>query len=67
MERSLIDSDKLYVLSKTLMPACLIETGFLSNLEECRRLTDPAYQEKLAEGIAEGITEYFLQNLSGGA
>lgn len=44
-----------------------IETGFLSNLEECRRLTDPAYQEKLAEGIAEGITEYFLQNLSGGA
>ena len=67
VERSLIDSDKLYVLSKTLMPACLIETGFLSNLEECRRLTDPAYQEKLAEGIAEGITEYFRQNLSGGA
>ena len=67
VERSLIDSDKLYVLSKTLMPACLIETGFLSNLEECRRLTDPAYQEKLAEGIVEGITEYFRQNLSGGA
>ena len=66
-ERSLIDSDGLYVLSKTLMPACLIETGFLSNLEECRRLTDPAYQKKLAEGIANGITEYFRQNLSGGA
>ncbi len=65
VERSLIDSDGLYVLSKTLMPACLIETGFLSNPEECRRLSDPAYQEKLAEGIANGIMEYFRQKSSG--
>lgn len=60
VERSLIDSDELYVLSKTLMPSCLIETGFLSNPEECRRLSDTAYQERLAEGIAEGIAEYIL-------
>lgn len=59
-ERSLIDSDTLYVLGKTLMPACLIETGFLSNPEECRSLSDTDYQEKMAEGIAKGIAEFIL-------
>ena len=41
------------------MPACLIETGFLSNPEEQGRLLDPAYQDKLTEGIARGIDLYF--------
>lgn len=62
VERSLIDSNELYVLSKTSMPACLIETGFLSNTEECKKLSDAEYQKKLAEGIAGGITAYLKEN-----
>ena len=58
-ERGLIDSAELYVVSKTLMPACLIETGFLSNPQECADLSASAYQERIAEGIAEGIYQYF--------
>lgn len=58
-ERELHEGRDLYVTRETSMPACLIETGFLSNAEERKKLCDSAYQEKLAEGIAEGIYLYF--------
>lgn len=58
-ERGVIDSKDLYVASKTLMPACLIETGFLSNPQEEKLLASADYQKKLAEGIARGIELYF--------
>ncbi len=58
-ERALRGDAELYVTGKTDMPACLIETGFLSNPEERALLTDPTYQERLAEGIANGIELYF--------
>lgn len=57
--RGVIDSKDLYVASKTLMPACLIETGFLSNPQEEKLLASADYQKKLAEGIARGIELYF--------
>ena len=57
--RGVIDSTDLYVASKTLMPACLIETGFLSNPQEEKLLASADYQKKLAEGIAQGIELYF--------
>ena len=57
--RGVIDSTELYVASKTLMPACLIETGFLSNPQEEKLLASADYQKKLAEGIAQGIELYF--------
>ena len=41
------------------MPACLIETGFLTNSAERSRLKTSDYQEKIAEGIAAGIDRYF--------
>lgn len=40
------------------MPAILIETGFLTNPDEERNLTNDKYQEKLAEGIVQGILSY---------
>ena len=55
----MIDSTELYVARKTLMPACLIETGFLSNPQEEKLLASADYQKKLAEGIAQGIELYF--------
>lgn len=57
--RGVIDSTDIYVASKTLMPACLIETGFLSNPQEEKLLVSADYQKKLAEGIARGIELYF--------
>lgn len=46
------------VLVRTVMPAVLIETGFLTNSTECELLKDEEYQKKLSEGIAEGIILY---------
>jgi N-acetylmuramoyl-L-alanine amidase len=40
-------------------PAILIECGFLSNKDEAKKLADPAYQQLLANGIAQGIENYW--------
>ena len=37
------------------MPAVLIEVGFITNPKEEPLLTNPEYQEKIAQGIANGI------------
>jgi len=47
-----------YVLIGAQMPSVLIETGFLTNPVERRRLLSPSYQVRLAEGIAKGIKDY---------
>lgn len=51
------DAD-FHVTGSTRMPACLIETGFLSNAAERRKLTDYGYQAQIADGIAAGISMY---------
>jgi len=40
------------------VPVCLIEMGFMTNAGEDGKLTDPAYQELCAQGIADGIVEW---------
>lgn len=43
------------VTRRSIMPAILVETGFISNDTEIQKLIDSTYQNKLAEGIAKGI------------
>lgn len=57
-ERELVADDELCVVNRSRMPSCLIETGFLSNKEERKKLCSDEYQEKIASGIAEGIVSY---------
>lgn len=52
------DAD-FHVTGSTKMPACLIETGFLSNAEERGKLVTAEYQEQIANGIVQGIEYYF--------
>lgn len=42
-----------------MIPAALIEIGFLSNQKETKLLMDKAYQSTIAQGIANGIITYF--------
>ena len=58
-ERELLECADFCVTGKTLMPACLIETGFLSNPQERTLLSTAEYQEEIAEGICNGIDLYF--------
>lgn len=47
-----------YVLLGAQMPSILIETAFISNPRECKRLLNSKYQERIAEGIVKGIRNY---------
>ena len=47
-----------YVLRYTDMPAVLVETGYMTNEEECALLASPEYQAQMAQGIANGIMAY---------
>lgn len=48
-----------FVLLAPDVPAVLIETGFLSNPTDERRLADPSARERLAEAMARGVDAYF--------
>ena len=50
------------VLKAPDIPSILIDTAFISNPDEERRLNDDAYQEKMAEAILSGIKGYFAKN-----
>jgi N-acetylmuramoyl-L-alanine amidase len=47
------------VLKAPDIPSILVETAFISNPDEEKRLKDDAYQEKIAAAIASGIRAYF--------
>ena len=49
-----------YVLRMTTMPGILAEVAFVSNPTEERLLTSRSYQQRVAEGIFEGIKTYII-------
>lgn len=51
-----------WVLVGAQMPAVLIETGFITNPMEAKRLFDRRYQRLMAEGIANGVESYLYHN-----
>ena len=50
------------VLRAPDVPSILIETAFISNPDEERKLRDPRYQAQLADAIFVGIRNYFRRN-----
>jgi len=55
--------ENFYVMRENYITAALIEIGFLTNGPEALRLTDDAYQEKVAEGISRGVINYLQPTL----
>jgi N-acetylmuramoyl-L-alanine amidase len=53
-----IRNARFFVIKATERPSILIESGFLSNSTEEKRILTTAYREKLATGIVEGIKQY---------
>lgn len=53
-----VKKSKFYVLHKTIMPAILLEVGFLSNKDEERLLRQDNYRQKIVEAIAKGLASY---------
>ena len=50
------------VLKSPDIPSILVETAFISNPDEERKLKNAAYQDKLAEAMLAGIKRYFANN-----
>ena len=48
------------VLKSPDIPSILVETGFISNPEESRKLVSSSYQKKMARAIHAGIKDWFL-------
>ena len=57
-----VEQASFAVLKSPDVPSILVETAFISNPEEERRLNDNAYQDKLARAILNGIKRYFAKN-----
>ena len=56
-----VKSAQFHVLKWTQCPSILIETGYLTNHEDEKRLNDPSYQQRLARAIAMGFLNYKIE------
>lgn len=55
---NVIKEANFYVLRKTTMPAFLVELAFITNKEDCAKLTNATYQKNCAVAICKGICAY---------
>ena len=62
LHRGEVEQAGFAVLKAPDIPSILVETAFISNPEEERRLTDSSYQSKLADSIIGGIKRYLAKN-----
>ena len=61
-----VRSARFYVLTGAEMPAILVETSFISNPKEEKRLKDPRYQDALARAVVQGIEKFFSSSVGKG-
>lgn len=54
-----VEKANFYVLRSPDVPSMLVETAFISNPTEERRLKDPKHQQALASAILDGVRDYF--------
>ena len=55
------------VLKSPDIPSILVETAFISNPNEERKLRDPRFQQSLAEAIMSGVRSYFARHAAPGS
>jgi N-acetylmuramoyl-L-alanine amidase len=58
-DRGIYPNTSFVLIREVQIPSCLIEVGYLSNAEERAKLSTEAYREKIAQGIAEGVEQYY--------
>ncbi len=57
--RTYVERANFVVLRSPDVPSILVETAFISNPAEERKLRDPAHQKRLAEAVMGGVRNYF--------
>ena len=56
-----VERANFVVLRSPDVPSMLVETAFITNPDEERRLRDPAHQRRLASAILDGVNTYFTR------
>jgi N-acetylmuramoyl-L-alanine amidase len=62
LHKASVEQAGFAVLKAPDIPSILVETAFISNPEEEKRLKDSAYQDKMAAAVFGGIKRYLAQN-----
>ncbi len=62
LHHSRVEQAAFVVLKSPDIPSVLVETGYISNPREEQQLTNPQYQQMIAQSITRGIKSYFLRN-----
>ena len=62
LHKKKVEQAGFLVLKSPDIPSLLIETGFISNPSEARKLSSSSYQNKMARAIFQGIEQYFSDN-----
>ena len=62
LKKSDVQHASLIVLTSPDVPSMLVETAYISNPDEERKLRDPGHQDRLAGAIHAGVRRYFYDN-----
>ncbi len=62
LHKNKVEQAGFAVLKAPDIPSILIETAFISNPQEEKRLNSETYQEQIADAILAGIKDYFAKN-----
>ncbi len=62
LHKARVEQAGFAVLKAPDIPSILVETAFISNPEEEKKLRDPDYQDRLVDALASGIARYFAKS-----
>ncbi len=62
LHKSRVEQAGFMVLKSPDIPSILVETGFISNPSEARKLQTAAHQQSLARSIHSGVKQFFQEN-----
>ena len=62
LHKSNVEQAGFAVLKSPDIPSILVETAFISNPDEEKKLRNKAYQDKMAKAMLDGIKRYFSKN-----
>ena len=66
VHKASVEHANFAVLKAPDVPSMLVETAFISNLQEEKKLNDPGFQQDLAVAIGDGVSSYLVRRAPSG-